>query len=93
MGRWSVALDPKPHLKTGTTARIFLRPDRIRCSEDGASFDATIVDVTYLGETMRVGLQLRDGPMLVARWSSLAKSVHKGDRVRVTWDSSDLKVF
>jgi ABC-type Fe3+/spermidine/putrescine transport system ATPase subunit len=93
IGRWSVELGPNPSLRLGGNLRLFLRPDRIRISEAADSFDATVGDITYLGETMRVGLTLRDGPQLVARWPSIMRSIRTGDQLRVAWSASDLRIF
>ncbi|MCC7047510.1 MAG: ABC transporter ATP-binding protein [Alphaproteobacteria bacterium] len=76
---------------------LLLRLERPRALKDGETaanaFAGSVVEVIYLGETVKYRIRLDPGFEIVVRWpyreSGGAQRV--GDRLRVGWDAADLQ--
>ncbi|MGY3473532.1 TOBE domain-containing protein [Bradyrhizobium ottawaense] len=76
------------HLPDGGCALV--RPERIRVDASGEGKEACIVEVIYLGQTMRYHLAIEGAESLVATVPFRGKTFSKGERVVVSWDVADL---
>lgn len=78
---------------------ISIRPERIHLSgtaeADGASFEATVVEEIFRGQTARLTLRTAGGQeftAVVTNESSTQKSFHKGDVVHASLHPGDVAV-
>ena len=78
----------------GEKVMIFIRPDRVRLARaNERGFEASVEEMTYLGDAVRIELQVVGGPRLIARLGTRSETVEKARTVRVTWDPADVRVF
>ncbi len=80
----------------GTEVGLLLRPERPRRLANGAaaenSFAGSVVEVVYLGETVKYRIRLDPGFEIIVRWpfQSSGGSPGKNERVTVGWNGDDL---
>jgi spermidine/putrescine ABC transporter ATP-binding subunit len=92
-----IAVRPDHGGKPGATALVVIRPERVRLARPGAarpwSPTGQIVDVTYIGGSLRYRLQLDSSDTLTALQPNLgaagAGAFGQGDRVAVWWEPED----
>jgi len=80
--------------KPGVAVLVVIRPERVRLARPGAacpwSATATIVDVTYVGGSLRYRLQLDSRETLTALLPNLGGGAfNQGDAVAVWWEPTD----
>ncbi|MBI3710469.1 MAG: ABC transporter ATP-binding protein [Proteobacteria bacterium] len=91
--RFRLPADAPPE---GTEIGLLLRPERPKPLANGAaadnSFAGSILDVVYLGETVKYRIRLDPGIEIVVRWPfhGSAGSLRKDDRVTLGWSGEDL---
>ena len=77
----------------GSDIGLLLRPERPRRAADGhALFDGRVVEIVYLGETVKYRLEDTKGVHLIVRWPYTGRDrpLAIGDALRVGWDREDL---
>jgi putative spermidine/putrescine transport system ATP-binding protein len=77
----------------GSDIGLLLRPERPKRMADGnALFDGRIVEIVYLGETVKYRIQDESGVQLIVRWPYPGREqpLEHGDALRVGWDRDDL---
>ena len=84
----------------GTEVSVLLRPERIRVQPPGTGaetncFAARVVEVTYLGEDLHLGLELARGPVLRAalKNAGAARSWAPAQAIEVVVDPSDVRLL
>jgi len=93
--RFRLPEGPRPD---GAEVGLLLRPERPRLLVNGERADnmfaGTVVEVIYLGETIKYRLRLDPGVELVVRWPfrEASQSLRIGDRITVGWDRSDINL-
>ena len=77
----------------GSDIGLLLRPERPKRAADGnALFDGRIVEIVYLGETVKYRIEDAGGVQLIVRWPYAGREppLAHGDALRVGWDRDDL---
>ena len=77
----------------GSDIGLLLRPERPKRAADGnALFDGRIVEIVYLGETVKYRIEDAGGVQLIVRWPYGGREppLAHGDALRVGWDRDDL---
>jgi putative spermidine/putrescine transport system ATP-binding protein len=82
-------------LVPGQAVRVLLRPERILTAQVAdPGYRARVEDASYLGEALRVVLQLEPGPRLIAKMPGvMAPKIERGTNVTVTWKLEDARVL
>ncbi|MCC6468303.1 MAG: ABC transporter ATP-binding protein [Alphaproteobacteria bacterium] len=81
----------------GSAVGLLLRLERPRALKDGEAaanaFAGSVVEVIYLGETVKYRIRLDPGFEIVVRWPyrESGGSLKVGDRLRVGWDAADMQ--
>ena len=93
--RFHLAAGARP---AGTQVGLLLRPERPRLLVDGQradnAFAGAIVEVIYLGETIKYRVRLDPGIEIVVRWPfrEAGQALRIGDRITVGWDRDDINL-
>jgi len=77
----------------GSDIGLLLRPERPKRAADGnALFDGRVVEIVYLGETVKYRIEDAGGVQLIVRWPYAGREppLAHGDALRVGWDRDDL---
>ncbi|WP_244860899.1 ABC transporter ATP-binding protein [Aromatoleum petrolei] len=86
-------------LQAGAPTMLSLRPERVQIDPPEGSvpnaFEATVRDLVYLGDHLRIGLDLGGRNTLVAKMpnSSRHGRLAPGHRVRVGWHAADCRAL
>jgi len=89
----------KENISNGQTVHMAVRPSRITILNDheqtSNSFEGTIREIIYLGETTKYEIELsKDDVMVMKRINRLGTlQVNNGDNVKIGWDTEDTKVL
>ena len=104
---WRIQLDCGPVITIGADERltegvrltVAVRPERVRIlpspTEQPASIPAKIVEVVYLGDQLRVDLEMQGGKVIYAKIPNIRESDKYivGKSVSVSWERDDARIF
>jgi putative spermidine/putrescine transport system ATP-binding protein len=86
--------------KSGNAARLMIRPDRLRLAAPvpaaGLGVDATLSDATFIGETFHFAVTTGWGAQVNVRLPAgapMARDPVIGERVRLSWEAADARLF